>query len=645
VADYRRDLVEQLYFSMLNARFAEIGQRPDAPFLDAGASVGSYGDRTTDAFTLGADVKDGGVNQGLDALLLEARRANLGFLDSELARAKLDMLRGLEQSYAERAKTVSAAYVGAYVDNFLTGSPIASIDYRYQVAQQLVPTITVADVNALARKWITPTNRVIIVEAPDKPGVAVPTEGDIVAVLDKSAQEPVTAYTETVSADPLVPTLPTPGRVVSERTIAGAGVTEWTLSNGARVLVKPTDFKNDEVIMTSYAMGGVSLAPDSDVVSAQLASDIMDQSGVGAFSATDLAKKLSGKVANVSPTIDETEEGLAGSASPKDLETLFQLMYLQLTSPRLDVSAFGALKNQLVPYVTNRGSDPGSVFEDTIDVTMDEHNIRDQPPTLATLAKIDPAKAFAFYKARFANPGAFTYVFVGNVTLEALKPLVERYLASLPSNGRKETWKDVETGPPTGVIERVVKKGVEPKADTHIIFSGPFVYTPENRLTIRALVALVQIKLDDILREQLGGTYSPEAGSSLSRIPRPQYQIIVDYGSSPQNVDKLSSSFFSIIAALKQMGPAQTDVDKVKEELIRAHEVEVKTNGYWAGNIAARDQAGEDIAGLGDAYTAMIQRVTPDALQQAAKQYFNTANYAKFVLLPEGSPHAPPPSP
>ena len=346
----------------------------------------------------------------------------------------------------------------------------------------------------------------------------------------------------------------------------------------------------------------------------------LDQSGVGTFNATDLAKKLSGKAANVISRDRRDGGGPLGQCIPQRSGDALSAHLPGVDEPARRLLSLWCLKNQLTPGLANRGSDPG--------LRVRGHDRRHDGRSttcasnrrpLATLATDRSGEGPDFYKARFANPGAFTYVFVGNVTLETLKPLVERYLASLPSNGRKETWKDVETGPPPGVVERTVKKGMEPKADTHIVFSGPFVYTPENRLTMRALVALVQIKLDDVLREQLGGTYSPEAGSNLSRIPRPEYQIIIDYGSSPENVDKLSTSFFAIIDALKQGGPAAADVDKVKEQLIRTHEVEVKTNGYWAGNIAARDQSGEDIAGLGDAYTEMIKALTP-AMRSSARR-------------------------
>jgi zinc protease len=269
-------------------------------------------------------------------------------------------------------------------------------------------------------------------------------------------------------------------------------------------------------------------------------------------------------------------------------------------------------------------------------VTMRQHHVRARPPSVATWSEVDPQKAVAIYKDRFADASDFTFVIVGNVKLETLKPLVEKYLASLPVTGRKETWKDVGGAPPKGIVEKVVHKGSEPKANTVITFTGACVNNPENRFAMRALTELFQIKLNETLREQLGGTYSPNVGGGCSRIPRQEYSIQVQFGSSPENVEKLSKSVFALIDTLKQKGPSQVDVDKVKEQLLRSREVDLKQNSYWLGNIGARDQAGEDIAGLGAPYDDMIKRLTAAQIQAAAKQYFDVSNYARFVLLPEG---------
>ena len=458
VADYRRGLVEQLYLGMLNSRLEEISQKANAPFLGAGASKGSFFARTTDAFTLGAGVKDGGIERGLEALLVEARRVDdYGFLQSELDRAKQNMLRAYERAYTERDKTQSAAFVQEYIDNYLEGEASPGIQYEYPLAQQLLPSITLAEVNKLASNWITDDNRVVIAESPIKAGVPIPAKQDLLAVFGRAAHDSVSAYTENVSSDALVDSLPAAGKVVSTTTNPTVGVTEWRLSNGVRVLVKPTDFKADEVLMTAFSEGGTSLAPDSLYMSAWLAPQIVYASGAGRFDLVDLGKRLSGKVASVTPSIGETSEGLSGRASPKDLETLLQLTYLDFTAPRLDTAAYQAMKNQISAFLANRGSSPGQVFQDTVQVTMTRHAFRARPLTAATFAEVNPERALAFYKNRFADASDFTFVFVGNLDLQTFKPLVERYLGALPSINRKETWRDVSAKAPDGIVEKVAK--------------------------------------------------------------------------------------------------------------------------------------------------------------------------------------------
>jgi zinc protease len=422
--------------------------------------------------------------------------------------------------------------------------------------------------------------------------------------------------------------------VVEEKTRADIGVTEWKLSNGMRVLVKPTDFKADQVVINGVASGGTSLATDQDFMSAAGASQILGIGGLGTFNATDLQKKLSGKAASANVGFEDVDASVSAGGSPKDLETIFQLLYLRFTAPRLDMDAFGAMKAQIQPFLANKDNDPESVYGDTVQVTLGQHSRRSRPLTATTFAEVDPSKSLQFYKDRMANAGDFTFSIVGNITLEQVKPFVERYLASLPA-GKTETWRDVGEAKPKGVVERTVKKGTEPKANTQFVFSGPAVYAPENRFTIRALNELVQMRLDDVLREQLGGTYSPAVGGGISRVPRQEYEERIEFGSSPENVDKLSKSTMQIIDSLQKFGPTPAEVDKVREQIRRQREVEIKTNAYWAGNLVARDRAGEDIGGLGSPYDLLLKGLTATQLQDAAKKYFNVANYAKFVLLPE----------
>jgi zinc protease len=318
---------------------------------------------------------------------------------------------------------------------------------------------------------------------------------------------------------------------------------------------------------------------------------------------------------------------------------MFQLAYLHFTAPRLDTEALQAFRNQVAPVLANRGSDPGSVFGDTVQVTMSQHSFRARPVSAATFAEVDGEKALAFYRQRYANAGNYTFVLVGNVDTTTLKPLVEKYLASLPATGAKETWRNVSSGPPKGVISKVVHKGIEPKATTLMMFTGPFTFTPENRVALRGLIDYLQIKLNETLREKLGGTYSPNVGGGGSRTPRQEYMVQVSFSSSPENVETLTPSVLALIDTLKRVPPSQADVDKVKTQTLRAREVSLMQNGWWLTNISGRDQAGEDIVGLLD--DSAVRALTPAQIQAAARQYLDLGNYARFVLLPEEKPPQP----
>lgn len=638
VGDFRQQLIERLYYGIFSARLSEIAQKPNAPFLGAGVSGGAFFARNVQAFTLSAVVKDGGILEGAEAMLTEAHRVDeFGFLASELQRAKENMLRSYERGYAERNKTRSSDRVGELVNNFLEHEYIPGIAVEYNLANALLPGITLVEVDTEARSRITDENRIVLVSVPRKAGVPIPTEAQILAVMDKASKATVTAYTETLGDAPLLGHVAPAGRVVSTTQIPEVGVTEWKLSNGARVLVKPTDFKEDEVLFSAYSPGGTSLVPDSLFITAANASAIASLSGLGDFSAVDLQKKLAGKAASVSANISATSEGLSGGASTKDLETLFQLAYLRFTAPRLDTLAWESARQRTEASLANRNASPIAAYSDTLTATMTQHNFRSRPLTATMLEEINPQRALSFYRDRFANAGDFTFVFVGSVNLDSLKPLVEKYLASLPGTGRVETWKDVGGTPPSGVVEKIVRKGSEPQAQTVIIFHGPFEYNPETRLNMLALTTLAQMWLTDALREEMGGTYSPSLGGGGAKIPHPEYSITVQYSSSPDNVDKLSARTFRVIDSLKTYAPNDADMQKVKEQIIRAHETGIKTNAFWASNIAGRDQSGESIAGLMVDYEALVKALTAKEIQEAAQKYFNTKQYVKVVLLPAGS--------
>ena len=634
VGAYRRMLVERLFNDMLNDRLAEIAQRPGAPFLGAVSSRGRFVG-SKDAYVLTALVADGGLAEGLRALYAEGERvARFGFTATELERRKSESLRYFERAFAERGSEDSGDLAEEFTRAFLEGEPTPGIKFEYDLHVQLLPGIGLEEANALAREWMTPRNRVIVVNAPDKPGVPVPTEAELRAVLEDVANRELSAYEDATNDAPLLPVAPEPGEIVAERALEAVGAVEWTLSNGARVVLKPTDFKEDEILFQATSPGGVSLAEDPDLVPANTADQVVAAGGLGEFSAVGLQKKLAGKAAFVRPTIGELEEGLAGSASPKDAEVLFELIHLAFTAPRADPAVFEVLKSQLKTFLENRAQSPETVFSDTLRTTMQRDQPRFRPMTVDEIPRMDLAKSMAFYRDRFADAGDFTFVFVGRLDLEALRPLVRRYLASLPALGRKEAWKDWRVPPPEGVVERTVEKGVEPKSLTAVVFSGPFRNDPANRVAIRAVAQVLETRLRKLLRETLSGTYDVAVGPYYSMIPRQEYRLTIDLGADPARMEELSAAVFREIARLRKKGPTAREVAEVRLAEERDHETDSRQNGWWLGQMVERLRNGEDPAGIARVAES-FRLLTKASVKAAARAYLDTTRYVQVTLYPE----------
>jgi zinc protease len=634
VSAYRRQIVERIFSSMLSTRYSELAQKPDPPFN--GASTGRFlFVRDREVTSLSASVKEDGIERGLEALFVEAERvARHGFTAAELERTKTNVRRGIERALAERDTQPSASFAMEYVNHFLQQEPIPGIVYEHALYERFLPEITLEEVNALAKGWVPPGNRVVVVSAPEKEGLAIPDAARLAAVIASAAKKDVEAYTETTDEAPLLPEAPKPGAIEKTAEIDYAGVTEWHLSNGVRVVLRPTDFKEDEIVVRAVADGGTSLASDEEYVTASLAAQIIRSGGLGSFSAVDLRKKLTGKVASVGPFIGGTDHGITGSASRKDLETLFELIYLTFTRPRADEQLFTIMTTQMKSVLANQGNVPEVVFAEALQDALSQGHPRARMLTPAMVDEIDLQKALAFYRARFADASGFTFVFAGSFTLDEMKPLVEQYLGGLPAAGRKETWKDIGMKPPAGVVEKRVEKGIEPKSRAAIIFHGPFEWTQQERVVIRVMADVLQNRLRETLREELGGTYSVSAGANYSRVPRGEFTVSVDFGSDPGRNDELVKAVFAEIEALKAKGPTEQQVNDVREAMLRDHETNMRQNGYLLSQISLRYQSGESLESL-FGLPAFYEKVTPGMVQAAAKKYLDTNNYVKATLFPE----------
>ncbi|CAN5592492.1 insulinase family protein [soil metagenome] len=637
-AAYRRWVVESLAMDMLVNRLHDETQKPQSAFLNVSSFHGRFL-RPLHAYALSVTAPQGGTLRGIQALLTEAERvARHGFTPSELEREKAELMRMMDQRFREREKTTSSEFAAEYASHYLYGGALVDVTTEFEQYQRFIPEVRIEKVNAVARGWLSGRNRVVLVNAPAN-DPHIPTEEELTEVVRSVRRRGLSAFADGVSEAPLLSPLPQPGQIVSEREITEIGTTEWTLANGVRVLVKPTDFREDEVLLAARSPGGMSLVEDEDYFAALTASAVVQAGGIGSLSQSELRKRMAGKLAVVGAEIGELHEGLTGGASPRDLETMFQLVYLRFTAPRLDSAAIQAYQEQARTMLLNRGASPESAFMDTLLVTLAQHHPRARPPSAARFDSLDIERSFELFRERFADASDFTFYIVGNFAVDSIRPLVERYLGSLPSLGRQESAQDVGIRAPTGVVRREVYRGLEPKARTQIVFNGTIEYEQENLTALTALAEVLQLRLREVLREDLAGTYGVGVSASAAREPRPRYRISLGFGAAPERLEELTGVVFAQIDSLNRYGPQERDLAKVREMQVRSREVELRENRFWLSQLLAYDQNGWDPRGI-LTFEQRARGVTARMVQEAARRYLDTGNYVRVSLYPEDSVHA-----
>ena len=635
VSDYRRSLVGSLAYQMLNDRFDEIARKADAPFLNAGAYGGGL-TPTVDTFTLAASVQDGRIERGLVALEVEANRVEQhGFGAGELDRARKWLLASYDRAYAERDKAESGSFVQEYVNNFLQGEPIPGIEYEHKLVQALAPTITAEEVAKAAKAMFADTSRVILGVSPQKAGVTVPTDTQLAAAVTSADAVAVTPWTDTSSSAALLARAPDPGAVVDRREIAELGVTVVRLSNGVEAWLKPTDFKNDQVLFALAASGGSSLAAPEKFVEAQLATGQVELSGAGGHRAIDLPKLTAGKIASASPFISLSSHGIQGSSTPANVETALQLLNIKFTAPGDDPDAFALIKRQLEAAVVNRLSSPTAVYGDKLGEVLTLGHYTSRPLTVERIGALDRAAMVSFYRERFASAGDFSFFMVGAFKVDEVLPMIARYVGSLPSaKTAPSRFKDVGISFPAKVERVRVEKGKEPKSQTVISYFADPPIEENEQTRVEAVTEVLEIALRDILREELGETYSVSAGLSQLTPQRGGGHIDISFSASPDNVDKMIARVQQEVARLQAAGPTEDLTTRAKETARRAYETSVKQNGFWLGRLQSAKLLGRDPL-LILSRLQRIDAVTPAVLHETFKKYFPADRYTIVTLVPE----------
>jgi zinc protease len=635
VGDYRRSLVERFFEQMLNDRFDEIARKPDAKFLGAGTGSGPLS-KDVETVSLGAGVEDGKIAEGLKAVAVEAKRAReFGFGAGELERTRKWMLALYERAYSERDKTESGSFAQEYLDYFLEGEPTPGIEYEYTLVQQLIPTITLAEVSALARTLLSEDGRVILATSPQKPGITVPTEADLKGALASAGSTPVTAWKDTATTRELVERKPEPAAITSRRAVEAVGLTIVKFANGVEAWLKPTDFKNDQVVFSMQAKGGLSLAPPDDFVEAQFATSYASISGAAGLNAVDLQKQLAGKIASASPYASLSMHGFDGSAAPAQLETALQLLYARFTQPGDDPEAFELMKRQLTAAVANRLDSPEAVFGDTLEDVNTSGHYTSRPLTVARVNALDRAKMVKFYKDRFSNAADFTFFMVGAFKVDEALPLLQRYVGGLPSTGTAASnYKDIGITFPTAEKRVKVEKGREPKSETVISFyAEPAANDPMEQERALAATDVLELALRDILREELGQTYTVSVGLSQAPPQKGGGHVEVSFGASPDNIDKMMARVLEEVAKFRKDGPTDDLLNKVKETARRQYETSLKTNAYWLNRFKAVSLYQQDPAIIATRVDR-INALTVASVKEAFNKYFPADRETFVTLMP-----------
>lgn len=636
-ADYREGVKRELINNMINERLQELTQKENPPFVFAYTGIDQF-IRGYDAFISYAVLGDGTTQDALNALLAETERARkFGFLASELDRTRSKLLNDAETAFKEKDKSQSGAIVQEYIDHFLESSPIPGPEARYQFLKQVLGTISLKEVNALAAAMPAGNNAFALAMAPAGVKSKLPTNEGLEKQVIAASKQPIKPYEEKAVASNLMDGAAPAGRVVAETKNDKLATTDLTLSNGVTITLKPTNFKNDEILLDAWRWGGWQTYPLEDKDNAKHAAEMINVMGVKDMSPTDLQKFLSGKTVEVTPYINDHEEGIQGSSSVKDFETFLQLVNLYFTQPRKDESLFNSAVGKQKSMLKYLKSNPQYFFADTLTkIVYNNSPWVGQLPKSEEYENLKLDRTFGIYQSVFGNADGMHFTFVGNIDPEKAKPLFEKYLGSLPAKPVAHMFKDNGARPVSGVVEANIKKGKDPKSLVTVLWSGETEYNREERMAFSALIEALNIKVIEKLREELSGMYSGGLNGSIQKRPYVHYSVSATIPCGPENVNKLTAALFDIVKNAQENGVDPKDLDKVKETWKKKYRESLQSNDAWLDNLSRSfiDQTSpENILD----YEQKVDALTAQDLQKAAKKFLKMSNYIKIVLYPENA--------
>lgn len=637
IDDYRQRIIRGMFCGMLQQRLDELTKMADAPFLGSWPYYGKLWIRTREAFQVWTNVKEDGIDKGLKAVLTETERVKrYGYTQQELERYKKIALKNAETAYNERDKQESGKLVWKCVDNYLENEPIPGVEFAYEFLKNNIESIQLSDINKLASEWITDKNQVAIVLGIDKEGVTLPTEHELKADLAWVKTIAIEPYKEDIIASSLMIDKPKAGKIVSEKQIPNTGITELTLSNGLKVVLKPTDFKNDEIQMQAFSEGGSSLFGTEYKLSAQFAPSIISESGIDKFSKTDLDKLLAGKKVSVNPFINLEKSGMKGSCSVADIEAMLQLTYLYFTSPRRDDGAYSAVTERFSSMYKNALSNPASYFFNQVQLKLYNNN-PDVPgvfPSEKDWQQLSLDKSLEVYKREFSNASNFTFTFVGSFKTEQIKPLLETYLANLPSTGKTETYIDRGFRPITGPVAEEINKGMDPKTFIFLNLTGPASWSKIESHALWSLSQILDRAYIDKLREEMSGVYGFNIFGDVIHVPYDHFDFTMVIPCAPENADKLVNAVITEMERMKTQGPTKEELEKEVASQKRAIETGLKENSWWMFSIDRIYSLEKEFGRVETPYS-LVEMLTPELLKATAQKYLDTSKIVRYTLYPD----------
>jgi len=640
VGDFRKNLIIDLYNTMYDSRLSDMQQDPKCPFLNASAGYGGL-IGSTDMYGAQASCKENQIIPTMQLLIKEDNRVlKYGFVQTELDRAKAQIMEKYERAANEIDKTESATFTSQYLDNFLHNDPIPGAKREYNYAKKFLEDIALDEVNALAKNWITPENIVTIVMAPEKAGVKVPTEQEVMTVLKDKTLEDVSAYVDTYKEKELVNKDELkPGTIAQTTDMPEIGAKRLTLSNGITVILKHTDFKNDEILFSAISKGGKSLYGVNDLASLDFAANLIDRAGIADLDFNTLAKKMKGKQVGLMPSIDDISESFSGSSTPKDLEFFFQYLNAYFTNPRVDTAVYGLVMNEAQEQLNMLSANPQYKFYGAFLNAVTNHDPYMISPLSYTqdyLNQVNYDKSVKLFKERFANPADFIFTFVGNFDEKTMENYLNLYLGSLKTNpANKENFNaKVFKTMAAGVQKEKVLAGTEAQSWMGLYFSEPYEYNAKNNMIVRELGDALEIYLINIVREKMGDVYSPMMQMESTKYPSAEFKTLIMLSCAPENTDKLADACIKILKDFAAKGPDKETLQKVQTQLISTRDKNIQTNKFWLSYINGKNLTGDDMNAVNE-YNDLVKSITKKDIINFMKTYFKFDQYTRVDLYPE----------